>query len=171
MWRTSAAPRITATDEAKALVIASANAAATTVYTDRFTKMTENALRMVGGELARHVAPSDSPGLFAPVSMWPDGKERYGGVLALKERAVIGWTVGTFRIQNYEVVVPYDSIQKTEVTTRPGNAVTVTREVLVIEATERYELVFANLFQGGRSIAPWLESVMLGAISLNFSDT
>lgn len=151
---------------AEDIVIDSANAAANTVATNEFVKLTQNALKLTGAELGRHVKPTDGPGLFSPVDVAEDGKDRLGAVLALEDRAIIGWIVGTFRIKNFESVIPYDSIESVERGTRAGSALSKERETLRVKADGKtWELVFANIFEGGRSIVPFIEGMLEGTIT------
>ena len=147
------------------ILIDSANAAAATVGTDDFVKLTKNALSLVGSEMSGRLTPDDSPGLFAPANLEQGGKDRLGGILVLKDRALIAWTEGTFRIKSFGAVVAYDSIANSELGTRPGGPMSKDREVLRIESAQTWTLVFANVFEGGRSIVPFLKLTMDGAIT------
>jgi hypothetical protein len=151
---------------AEQVLIDSANAAIGTVETDDFAKLTKYARGLTGAEVSRHIQPTDEPGLFSPVDVEKDGKDRAGSILALSERAIIAWTVGTFRIKNYEIVIPSTSIKTLEQRTRPGGAMSKDREVLYIETSDgvTWNLAFPNAFDGGRSIVPWLEGVLTGAL-------
>lgn len=150
------------------IVIASANAAAGTVRTAWFEKMTRHALVLAGREIAGHVQPTDPPGLFAPVDVERDGRECLGAILVLKDRSIIGWTVrlGT---QNFETVIPHSAIESVEEGVRPGGALSRDRETLRIRAAgDTWTLVFANVFDGGRSIVPFLTGMMEGWLEMNF---
>ena len=150
---------------AQDVVFESANAAANTVGTEDFTKLTKNALNLTGSGVARHVSATDGPGLFSPANLIKDGKDRLAAILALEDRAIIGWTVGTFRMKNFETVIPYASISSLDLGTRTGGSMTKDRETLTITADgTTWELIFANVFDGGRSIAPFLIGVMDGSI-------
>lgn len=92
-----------------------------------------------------------------------DGKDRGGAILALEDRAIIAWIVG-LRMKSHEAVLPYGSIKGIEQSTRPGRALSKPCDVLRIEADNNWTLVFANVFEGGRPIAPFLKGVMDGAI-------
>lgn len=151
------------------VVIESANAAVRTVGTDRFRKLTEYALRLVGKEVAAHLRPGDSPGLFAPVDIEVDGKDRTGAILVLEDRVILGWVVGTFKPKNFDAVVPKDTIKSMEDATKGASAFSKERQGLVIDTDgKRWRLTFHAVFEGGRSIVPWLIGVSDGAIRLNF---
>lgn len=150
---------------AEDIVIDSANAAANTVGTDEFVKLTKYALNMTGSEIGRHVNSTDGPGLFSPLSVVKDGKDRLGAILALEDRAILAWTVGTFRMKNFETVIPYSAIESLELGTRPGGAMSKDRETLRIKADgQTWDVVFANVFEGGRSIVPFIKGVLEGSI-------
>lgn len=156
---------------AQDIVIESANAAITTVGTDDFAKLTKHALNLTGSEVAQHVNADDVPGLFSPVDVEMDGKDRLGAILTLEDRAIIAWTVGTFRMKNFEAVIPRASIDELELTTRPGGSMTKDRDLLRVRAgTQNWSLAFANVFEGGRSIAPFLKGVLEGSIKPVFED-
>ncbi|HMS71736.1 MAG TPA: hypothetical protein PKB03_01760 [Baekduia sp.] len=156
---------------AEDIVIDSANAAANTVATDEFVTLTKHALNLTGVELGRHVTSTDVPGLFSPTEVMQDGKGRLGAILALDDRAILAWTVGTFRMKNFETVIPYSAIESLELGTRPGGAMTKDRETLRIKAdAQTWELVFANVFEGGRSIVPFLKGVLEGSIKPVFEN-
>lgn len=103
-------------------VVDSANAAVNTVATDVFVKLTKNTLNLTGDEIGRHVKSTDGPRLFSPLEVITDGKDRLGAILTLDDRAVLGWTVGTFRMKNFETVIPYSSIESIELGTRAGES-------------------------------------------------
>lgn len=147
---------------AEDVVIASAEAAASLVGTDRFLKMTTYALRLHGKEICGCLRGDEGPGLLAPADVVIDGKDRSGAILTLEDRAVIAWTVGTLRIQSFQEVVPYAEIASHQLTTRPAGAMSKEREVLEIVAGSRWELAFYNVFEGGRSIAPFLQGMIGG---------
>ncbi len=146
------------------VVIDSANAAIETVGTEPFFKLTKNLLGMTGSQLAKQVDPEDGPGLFAPLELEDDGKDRLGAILALDDRAIIAWTVGTFRMKNFEAVVSYDSIASVEFTTRKGGAISKDREGLRIVAERTWNLVFGAVFEGGNSIRPFIGGMLSGAM-------
>lgn len=153
------------------LVIASAEAASNTVNTDAFHKLIGNCIKLVGAEIAEHLRADDRPGLLAPVDVELDGNDRLGGVLVLEDRAIIAWTVGTLRIKNFEAVVPRDEISTISIDTRPGGAIAKDREILRLEASDGiWTLVFANVFDGDRSIVPWLQMMLEGAITPLFEE-
>ena len=151
-------------------VLASAEAAVNTVGTDRFLKLSTYAVRLTGTEISRRIEDGEDPGLFAPADIVIDGKDRVGAILTLADRLIVAWTVGTLRIKNFEAVVPYDSIQRVERMSRPGSAMSKEREVLEIVADSTWTVVFANVFESGRSIVPFLQGMIEGAIKPVFSD-
>jgi hypothetical protein len=155
---------------AEDLLLLSAEAATNTVDTDRFVKLSVYALRLTGAEIGRHLQEEDDPGLFVPVDVVIDGKDCTGAILALGDRLIVSWVTGTLRIKNFEEVVPYDSIRQIERTARPGGAMTKDREVLSIEADRTWTLAFANVFEGGRSIVPYLQGTIDGAIKPFFEE-
>jgi hypothetical protein len=151
--------------DAQDIVIDSAASSAEMVATEGFAKLTKHALRLTGSEIARHVASTDRRGLLAPVELVKDGKRLLGAILALEDRAIVAWTTGTLRVKNFETVVPYGSIESIEVGTRPGGAMSKARETLRIKADGQvWDLVFANVFEGGTSIVPFIAGMLDGAI-------
>lgn len=152
------------------VLLESANAAANTVATELFVRLTKNALQLTGDSIGQHVQSTDGPGLFSPLDVVRDGKDRLGAILALGDRAIIAWTVGGLRIKNFEFVIPYSGIESIDATTRPGGMMSKDREMLKIEADDQtWELVFANVFEGGRSIVPYLKGVLEGSIKPVFT--
>lgn len=103
---------------AKEIVIDSASAAAATVGTDEFAKLTKYALNLNGARITQHLKAGDHPGLFSPADIEKDGKLRLGAILALEDRVIIAWTVGAFRMKSFDKVIPRGSIEHVEVTTR-----------------------------------------------------
>ncbi len=147
------------------IIIDSANAAVNTVATDGFTKLTQQVMSLTSAELARHLRSDDAPGLLVPLDLEQDGKDRLGAILAVGDRAILAWTVGTFRVKYFSDVLPYEAIQSVEVGTRAAGAMTKERELLRVASGSRsYTLVFANLFEGGQSIVPFLAGVLDGSI-------
>jgi hypothetical protein len=144
------------------IVVASAEAAADTVGTAEFAKLTRYALNLMGAEMARHVNTTDHPGVLSPVDVVQDGRDRTGAILVLADRAIIAWTVGMVRIENFEAVVPHRSIQRVERRARPAGAMSKEREVLLIKAARTWTLVFANVFERGRSVVPFLAGFIEG---------
>jgi hypothetical protein len=145
--------------------MASANAGATTAGTNEFVTLTNHALTLTGAKIEQHVKSSDGPGLLSPLEVVKDGKDRIGAILALQDRAVLAWTVGTFRMKNFETVIPYSSIESIEIGSRPGGAISKERETLRIKADgQTWDLVFANVFDGGRSIVPVIKGILEGSI-------
>jgi hypothetical protein len=152
--------------DAQQLIIDSAEAAARTVDTPNFAKLTAKAVELTGSAVAAHLVPSDAPGLLVPVEIEVDGKPRVGAVLALGDRAILAWTtMRMLKISNYEAVVPYDSIAGIEHGQGNGN-----REILRIHAQRTWRLQFAAVFAGGRSIVPFLKGVLEGEINPAFSE-
>ncbi len=152
--------------ESKDVVIASANAALQTVGTNEFRKLTQYTVKMVGTEIARHVEPTDAPGLFSPTDVELDGNSHDGAILALRDRAVIGWITGRFRIKNFEAVVPTSEIKAIEIGTRAGGAMTKDRKTLMIDAGRTWSLVLPNYATDGeRDITIFLKGVLDGAIA------
>lgn len=151
---------------AESIIVDSANAAVTTVATDAFAKLTNHTLNWTISDLARHVSADDRPGLFSPVEVEQEGKDRLGAVLALEDRVIVAWTVGVLRMRHYERVITYGSIECLELTTRPGGPMSKDRDVLRITADgTTWNLVFANVFDGGRRIAPFIEGLLAGSIN------
>lgn len=149
--------------DAAAVVIDSANLAVETVATTAFAKLTRQALRRSGATMARHVG-ENGVGLFAPVVVVQGGKVRRGAVLALEDRAVIGWTQGKLRLRNREAVIPVSSLRTVERT--DGSAGSPVERAVLRLATDResWALVFENVFDGGRSIVPLIHGVLTGTV-------
>jgi len=107
--------------------------------------------------------------LFAPVDIEVDGKDRTGAILVLEDRVILGWVVGTLKPKNFDAVVPKDTIKSMEDATKGASAFSKERQGLVIDTDgKRWRLTFHAVFEGGRSIVPWLIGVSDGAIRLNF---
>ncbi|MEJ2887950.1 hypothetical protein [Actinomycetospora aeridis] len=150
---------------AEQLIIASAEAAARVVGTKDYARMTQVALTLTGQQLERYVRQADRPGFIAPVDVEEGGKDRDGALLALPDRAVIAWTVGTFRPKNYEVEVPAAAIVSLERGERPPTRWARQREVLQITTADRtWSLVLPDVLDGGQSIVPWLQGMLRGAV-------
>jgi hypothetical protein len=143
-------------------MVDSGEAAASTVGTDVFVKALKYALQMTGADIMRHIDASDSPGLLAPVSVVLSGKDCPGAILALPDRAIIAWFTGVLRIRTSATVIPSSSIRTMIAGTRRGGAMTKDRETLLVEADDDWLLVFADLFEGGRSIGPFLTGTLEG---------
>lgn len=151
--------------EADELVAESANVAAQTVGTDAFAKLAQHAVNLNSSEIGRHLSDDDATGIFSPVEVVKDGKDRLGAILALEGRAIIAWNVGTFRMKHFSTVVPRASMEYPEQTTRAGGGMTKDRDVLRISTdSETWTLLFANVFEGGQSIVPYLVAMLDGAI-------
>jgi hypothetical protein len=133
--------------------------------------LTQHTLGLVGSEVARHLDPAEKPGLFTPANLEHDGKDRLGAVLALEDRAIIAWTTGTLRIKNFETVIPRSSVERTETGTRPAGAMSKDRETLsIVTESDTWDLVFPNVFEGGRSIVPFVVAMLEGALELKFGE-
>lgn len=153
---------------AEDVIMASAEAGAATVQTQMFVSMTEKALSLIGVEIEKLVHDEDRPGLFSPVEIARQGKNRIGGILVLDDRLILGWVEGNFRIKNFEAVVPKDTITSVTRGVQDGSAFSKPRETLTIAAQDTWQLTFANLFEGGTSIVPFLEGVIDGSIRPTF---
>lgn len=152
-------------------LIESANNAAQTVGTDLFAKLAQNALNLTADEIGRHLDATDESGLFSPVDVENDGKDRLGAVLAIEGRMIVSWQVGTFRAKRFSIVIPYTAVETLEQATRPGGAMSKERAVLRITVDgQTWTLVFANVFEGGTSIVPFLIGVFEGSLRPVFVD-
>jgi len=147
------------------LIVDSANAAAVTVGTDSFAKLTKHALNLTGAAVAKHVVEDDIPGLFSPCEVEQGGKGRMGSILALERRAVIAWTVGTLRIKNFEATVDYNAIRHIEMTERSGGSFSHGQVVLTVTTDDNQWVIrFAPVFDGGVSIVPLIQCVLEGSM-------
>jgi hypothetical protein len=147
------------------VIMASANAGAATVGTNLFVSLTNKALQLMGRSLEQHLDDGDTPGVLSPADVVRDGKDRVGCVLVLADRVIIAWTEGTFRIRTSETVLQKTSISAVETGVRPGGAMQKPRETLTITADGTWQLVFANMFEGGRSIVPFLKGLIDGSVT------
>lgn len=144
------------------VVLAAANRAAEWVGTDAFVKHGTTFVRLVGAEMAKHVNEAETAGFFVPASFEQDGKELSGAILTLDDRAVFAWTVGTFRVRNFEAVVPYASINAVERTIRPGGKLTDDLERLSIRAERDWNVLVPNGYDGGKDIVPLIADLLSG---------
>ena len=75
---------------------------------------------LFGDEIAAHVHGSDRAGLFVPVALVEDGKDLPACALTLQDRAIVAWSNGkTWRLKQFEAVIPFSSIKGVEQGTRP----------------------------------------------------
>lgn len=147
------------------LIASSAEAAAQIVGTKPFAKLTKAALTLTIPGLQGHVTDTDHPGLFAPIDVERGGKERLGGILVLRDRGIIAWDIGSFGTRSDQVVVPLASISTIERGTQDRGARYDARETLRLMTHDgEWVLIFRGVFDGGRSIVPWIEGMLKGAI-------
>lgn len=147
------------------IVLSSASAAANTVGTNEFAKFTQAALTLTRAAVERHLNPADKPGLLAPVDVSVDGKDRFGVMLVLMDRVVIAWTTGTFRIKNFETVIPRDAITSIETTVRPAGTLTPARDVMqMTHPRGSRTIIFPANTENGRRIAPWMQGMLTGRV-------
>ena len=150
--------------DSREVVIESANNAAGYVGTEQFVKLVKLAITMVGAEIARHVRPDERPGMLVPVGFEENGKLVTGALLALEERAIVGWTTGTLRIRNFEAVVPYDSVERCEVEVHDG------RDVLEMTTQERVWSFVVYMEPDAPKLAPLVQGVMEGWARFEYED-
>lgn len=159
------------TSHDEGILLDSANAAASIVATGEFAKLTKLALSLTGAEIGRHIQATDEPGLFSPLEVVRDGRDRLGAILALGDRAVLAWTIGSVRMTNVETVIAYDEIESLDLGARPGGTMSKDRQTLrITTSSDTYDLVFANVFENGRSIVPFLKGILEGSIRPVFED-
>lgn len=147
--------------DTKDVVIDGATNTADWIGTNSALKAMKTFVQLVGREMTAHLRPDDKPSFFVPALFEIDGKKLSGAVLTLEDRAVFAWTVGTFRVKNFEAVVPYASIKlvNVEEASSPGR--------LVVRTDERiWTLVVPNDYDGGRDIVPMLHAALTGAVSV-----
>lgn len=151
------------------ILLASATASAHLVGTDEFAQLTKATLAFTTEELVKHLDERDQPGLFAPMELAVDGKERQGALLALNGRAIIVWVVGVFRMKSFGMVLPTAAIQSIDHGTRPGGALSKNRTTLVVVASgKRWSMTFVDVFEGGRNIAPFIAPALNGGLTPEF---
>jgi hypothetical protein len=153
------------------VVATSAEAAISYVGSRQFEKLAVAALNLCGAEVAVHLRADDTPGLFVPLEIEADGKERIGAVLALTDRAILAWTIGTLRIKNFEAIVPYGSIEHIDLSTRPYSRLSGSRDVLRVDAAQSWTLVFYADMDDGQRIAPIVQGMLDGSMKPVFKTT
>jgi len=155
--------------KASDIVVVSAQLGADTVGDDLFFKLTQNAVTLVGAELARHIRDGERPGVLSPLEVVIDGKDRLGAILVLEDRAILAWTIGTLRMRNFEEVIPLAAVTDAVTGERPRGVMTKARDTLTIYAGKTWHVVFANTDRG-RPIAPFIAGLLVGAIKPVFRD-
>lgn len=73
-------------------------------------------------------------------------------------------------MKNFEEVISLNTVRDAIAGERPGGAMSKPRETLTIHAERSWQLVFANIFEGGRSIVPFLAGLLTGAIKPIFGE-
>jgi hypothetical protein len=131
-------------------------------------KLLHLAMKMYGLEMLAHLSESDRPGIFVPVDFVQDGKDLAGCVLTLQDRAIFAWHTGTFRIKNFETVVPYSTVTHVEEGTRPGTRNCVALSTLRVSAERDWTLVFNHVLIGATIPLPTLlADTLQGSITYN----
>ena len=147
------------------ILLSSADASLSMVRTELFAKLTSKALQFIGSEFLPLLEAQDKPGLFSPVDIEVEGKERQGAILVLEDRAILAWIVGTLRIKGFHAVVPRDTISDLSSETASGGRMTKEREILHIKGDQSWEVKFApGLFDGGSSLVSLLIGMLNGSV-------
>jgi hypothetical protein len=134
--------------------------------TDRCVKMVENSLKLCGKAILPYIHRGDESGLFVPLLVKHQGKEQPGCILTLSDRAVLAWITGTFRVKNFEAVIPYSSIEWIEAEAEPASRTSAARDVLRILAEDEWTIILQNIFGDGMNIPAVLHGVLSGSVEL-----
>lgn len=155
------------------ILIASADAAARTVGTDFFLKITKKTLGFTAQEMLPLINSTDYSGLYAPMDIEQEGKDRQGAILVMEDRVILAWIVGTLRIKGYHVVVPREDITGVRTDTVSGGRMMKDREILYIDVEEgTWEVKFASgLFEGGNSLVPFLMGILDGSLKFAYDES
>lgn len=153
------------------ILIEAANFTCQQVGTRECQSLVEKSLKLCGNEIERHLQATDKPGLFAPVFFARDDKEQPGCVLTLEDRAIFAWITGTFRVKNFEAVVPYSTIKQTDADTKSATRGSGGLDVLRVEADDNWTIVFPNICGDGMNLPEILRGVLCGAVTLQHDDS
>lgn len=149
---------------------AAATMAANWVGTDRFLRLTELSVKTHGSAIIHHMEPGERASYFTPADFKLEGKSRSGSILLLEHRAIFAWIMGLFRPKDFTAVVPYETIRNVSQTTQRASALTVELPMLLVNAHQDWSVVFNNVFEGGRSLAPVVASILQGATTFQWAE-
>ncbi len=150
------------------MLLAAAEFTCQLVGSNRCRKLTSNSLGLCGQELLAWFDETDQLDLFLPVELSRGGgKASVGCVLTLQDRAVFAWLEGSFKLRrfqmrNCEAVVPYDTITRTEITSRPAGKFSGAQEQLQVVAADDWTIRFKGLESQEVNLPAVLESALLG---------
>lgn len=152
------------------VILSSANAANDTVDGDRYAALLQAAVDVFGRPLERYVRPTDTPGLLSPVVIEDHG-EANGVLLVLGDRAIVAWETGRFRKTNVEAVIDRSAIRDIQRERQPETASRHGFERVTVQADKTWRLAFGDhLFDGGKSVVPFLVGYLDGSITPQFGD-
>lgn len=150
------------------MLLAAAEFTCQLVGGDRARQLATNSLGLCGQELLAWFDETDQLDLFLPVELARgDGKATVGCVLTLQDRAVFAWLEGSFKLRrfqmrNREAVVPYDTITRTEITSRPAGWLRDAQDRLQVAAADDWTIRFKGLESQEVNLPAVLESALLG---------
>lgn len=158
-------------DSAAQKIINAAEWTAQWIGTKRFVQVVEPALRIVAADMSERMTDDDRPGLFVPANISQDGaKPLTGAVLTLEDRAILAWITGTFRIKNFVEVVPYRTIADVSRSLKAATTLSVELPMIRVSAERSWDIVFDNVFEGGRDVTIMLAGILSGAVTFGFDD-
>lgn len=132
------------------------------VDTQQFLRFLEMTVQLNGSALLEQLRPEDRASLLVPVDFVIDGKPRQGSILLLQDRALFAWQVGTFRLQDFLVVVPYSSIERVATDTKPASTFSVALPIVRVSAGREWEIIINNVCLDGARMR--LDNLLAGAL-------
>lgn len=127
---------------------------------DYYSSTTMRTLRLLGYQMAKNITSADTRGVFVPASVLRENKEEIGGVLALDNRAIIGWSTGRlFRQKEHAEVVRYEEVDAVVQHPRNDGALGT---LLDIQGASTWRILVTEASDSPQTITPVLADLLRG---------
>lgn len=120
-------------------------------------------------EVAPRIRPDDKAGLMVVIQMPLDnGKWEDGVFIGMKDRAILGWSTGTFRVKRFAIEIPYDQVMDVkEVDRRAASSTQREAVTLEIQLRNGAQLIRTRSPDEGADIDFLVSGALTGGITYN----
>lgn len=134
---------------------------------DEAIKIMNDSVRIFTKVMVESLSGADRLGLFVPVALTVEGRERGGCILTLSDRAIFAWSEGAFRRKTFSATVPYDTITHIEEGTMATDS-NPESEALRVKAEHDWVIRFS---EGFGVVPKWLHGILNGAITFRHHES
>ena len=137
---------------------------------NRYVKLAELSMQMVGLELARNVMPGEHAAFCVPVQVASGSKVNPGAVLVLEHRVVIAWSEGVLRPKPHSVAYELSDVGDVRSFTRKVGRVSAELDAISFVAHDStVEIVFHSEVSHER-VTPTVHGVLNGGVTYNWNE-